>query len=324
MTTELPDAEDAGIPEGNEAESDVETRAWCINETEHGQRLDKVLVRHAPEFSRSHLQALVERGAVSVDGLPLTQPSRKLRLGQAVALQLLPTEQAQAFHPQAMDLRVLHEDAHLLVLDKPAGLVVHPAPGHWSGTLLNGLLAHHAGASALPRAGIVHRLDMDTSGVMVVAKTLTTMHALVQAIAAREVQRLYRAIAVGRVEPDLQDIEAPVGRDPRSRIRMAVLASGKPSRTTVQVVSRTNAHSALECCLHTGRTHQIRVHLAHRGHPLVADRLYGGTIELGIERQALHAYRLQFRHPATGDEIACEATPPTDFEQAWKAVHGVG
>jgi 23S rRNA pseudouridine1911/1915/1917 synthase len=159
---------------------------------------------------------------------------------------------------------------------------------------------------------------------MVVAKTLTTMHALVQAIAAREVQRLYRAIALGRVEPDLQDIEAPVGRDPRSRIRMAVLASGKPSRTTVQVVARTNSHSALECRLHTGRTHQIRVHLAHRGHPLVADRLYGGTIELGIERQALHAYRLQFRHPATGDEIACEATPPTDFEQAWKAVHGVG
>ncbi len=324
MTTDLPDLEDAGLHDGNEAEADVETRAWVIDMADHGQRLDKVLVRHAPEFSRSHLQALVERGAVSVDGQPLSQASRKLRLGQAVALQLLPTEQAQAFHPQPMELRVLHEDAHLVVLDKPAGLVVHPAPGHWSGTLLNGLLAHHAGASTLPRAGIVHRLDMDTSGVMVVAKTLATMNALVQAIAAREVQRLYRAIAVGRVEPDLQDIDAPVGRDPRSRIRMAVLASGKPSRTTVQVVARTTAHSALECRLHTGRTHQIRVHLAHRGHPLVADRLYGGTASLGLERQALHAHRLQFRHPVTGTEIACEAPPSPDFELAWKAVHAVG
>lgn len=322
MPADLIDPEDLN-PDAGVAPLD-ERRAWTVGADAHGLRLDKALVDCAPEFSRSHLQALVARGAVAVDGIAQTQASRKLRVGQVVEVQLLPTEQTQAFRPQAMALSLLHEDEHLIVLDKPAGLVVHPAPGHWSGTLLNGLLAHHPGAQGLPRAGIVHRLDRDTSGVMVVAKTLACMQALVAAIAAREVQRLYRAIATGRVLEDHQDIDAPVGRDPRSRIRMAVVASGKPSRTTVRVCARTDRLTAVECRLHTGRTHQIRVHMAHRGHPLVADGLYGGTAALGLERQALHAHRLSLVHPMSGQLMDFEAPPPNDFARAWGEVGAVG
>ncbi len=303
----------------------AETRAWQVDEQDHGARLDKALVRQAPEFSRSHLQSLISRECVTVDGAVASAASRKLRLGQRVAVQLLPTAQAQAFRAEPMSLVVLFEDEHLLIVDKPAGLVVHPAPGHWSGTLLNGLLAHHSGAAALPRAGIVHRLDMDTSGVMVVAKTLPTMQSLVRAIAAREVQRVYRAIAQRHLRLDEQDVQAPLGRDPRSRIRMGVLASGKPSRTTVRVLARSpSGHTAVECHLHTGRTHQIRVHMAHLGHPLVADVLYGGVPALGMTRQALHAWRLALVHPATGQELFVEAGLPPDLQAAWSQVAPVG
>jgi 23S rRNA pseudouridine1911/1915/1917 synthase len=236
----------------------------------------------------------------------------------AVEVDLVPTEESRAFTPEPMVLAVVFEDAHLLVLDKPAGLVVHPAPGNWRGTLLNGLLAHHAGAAALPRAGIVHRLDKDTSGLMVVAKTLPAMTALVRAIAAREVRREYRAIAHGTVTPDAFSIDAPIGRDPVSRVRMAVVGAGKPARTDVRVLARGARCSALECRLHSGRTHQIRVHLASRGHALVGDVLYGGTPALGLTRQALHALRLAFAHPIDGRALAFERDAPDDFGQAWQ------
>jgi 23S rRNA pseudouridine1911/1915/1917 synthase len=219
-----------------------------------------------------------------------------------------------------MALPLVYEDAHLLVLDKPAGLVVHPAPGHWSGTLVNGLLAYHAGAATLPRAGIVHRLDKDTSGLMVVAKTLTCMTALARAIAARDVQREYQAIAHGRVTPGAFSIDAPIGRDPVSRIRMAIVTSGKPARTDVAVEAARDDASALRCRLHTGRTHQIRVHLAARGHPLVADTLYGGRPSLGLERQALHAARLAFVHPVTASMLELLAPLPADLAAAWAAL----
>jgi 23S rRNA pseudouridine1911/1915/1917 synthase len=208
------------------------------------------------------------------------------------------------------------------VLDKAAGMVVHPAAGNWSGTLMNGLLAHHAGAAALPRAGIVHRLDKDTSGLMVVGKTLEAVTALSRMIAAREVHREYLALAQGHVADELF-IDAPLRRDPVSRVKMAVLAGGKPARTDVYCLGRVDVqgrrYSALHCVLHSGRTHQIRVHLASRGHPLVADGLYGGSPALGLQRQALHAARLSLRHPITGADLRFDARPPQDLSDAWVA-----
>ena len=197
------------------------------------------------------------------------------------------------------------------------GLVVHPAPGNWSGTLLNGLLAHHPGAAALPRAGIVHRLDKDTSGLMVVAKTLPAMTALVRAIAAREVRREYLALVHGVPREARFSVEAPIGRDPVSRVRMAVVPGGKPARTDFERLAAGEGVAALQCRLHTGRTHQIRVHLASRGHPLVADALYGGREALGLRRQALHARRLGFVHPGSGAALQFEAPPPADLATAW-------
>jgi len=311
-------------PSEDEAEREAEgERREAVAAAEwHGQRLDKLLVAIAPEFSRSHLQSLLERGLVSVDGAPARAASQKVRAGQRIAVQLVGTEESRAFRPEAMALAIVHEDEHLLVLDKPAGLVVHPAAGNWSGTLLNGLLAHHAGAASLPRAGIVHRLDKDTSGLMVVAKTLVAMTALTRAIAAREVHRQYQAICHGEVEAAAFSVDAPIGRDPQSRVRMAVLGSGKPARTDVERLAAHEGFSALRCTLHSGRTHQIRVHLAWRGHPLVADALYGGAPALGMARQALHAFRLGFVHPVEGRPLQFEAAAPADFAAAWKRVAG--
>jgi 23S rRNA pseudouridine1911/1915/1917 synthase len=307
-------------PGDDPGDAAVEVRRFEVGAAGHGERLDKVLVAHAGEFSRSHLQSLVERGLVKLDGVAARAASQRLRAGQQVDVELLPTDESRAFTPQAMPLAIVHEDAHLLVIDKPAGLVVHPAPGHWQGTLVNGLLAHHAGAMALPRAGIVHRLDKDTSGLMVVAKTLPAMTALTRAIAARTVRREYLALVHGELPAEPFSVEAPIGRDPVVRVRMAVVASGKPARTDVQRLAFNGQASAARCRLHTGRTHQIRVHLAWRGHPLIADALYGGAPALGLSRQALHAARLGFDHPATGEALLFDAPLPLDLASAWQQV----
>jgi len=314
------EADDPGDIEPGLAEP--EWRRFVVRAEQHGLRLDKVLASAAPEFSRSHLQGLVEAGHLLLDGVACRSCSRKVRVGQALEVELVPTAESLAFRPEAMALPILFEDEHLLVLDKPAGLVVHPGAGNWSGTLLNGLLAHHAGAARLPRAGIVHRLDKDTSGVMVVAKTLAACTGLVRAIAAREVRRQYLALAWGEAGRDHWRIEAPMGRDPAVRVRMAVLAGGRPARTDVQRVAVHEGFSALRCSLHTGRTHQIRVHLAHEGLPLVGDALYGGKPALGLQRQALHATHLAFTHPVTGRVLAADAPAPADFAQAWRLIAG--
>jgi 23S rRNA pseudouridine1911/1915/1917 synthase len=300
----------------------AEQRSFEVDAAQHGERLDKLLVAAASEFSRSHLQGLVERGLVTVDGVVARAASQRLRAGQRVGVELQPTDECRAFTPDQIALAIVFEDEHLLVIDKPAGLVVHPAPGNWRGTLVNGLLSHHAGASLLPRAGVVHRLDKDTSGLMVVAKTIEAMTTLSRAIAARDVKREYLALVHGVVAPAAFSIEAPIGRDPVSRVRMGVVASGKTARTWVVPVATAAGFSALACRLHTGRTHQIRVHLASRGHPLVADSLYGGTPALGLTRQALHAARLSLQHPVSGQPLSFEAPLPPDLAAAWQEVAG--
>ncbi len=299
---------------------DIERRQSTVSHALHGARLDKALVAMAGEFSRSHLQTLVEKGHVRVDGRAATAASRKVLVGQHIEVELIPTPQSQAFRPEPIALSVVFEDEHVLVLNKPAGLVVHPAAGNWSGTVLNGLLAHHAHAATLPRAGIVHRLDKDTSGLMVVGKTLPAVTALVRAIAMREVHREYLAITHGVVREDQLRIEAPVGRDPQSRVRMAVVASGKAATTDVEVRVRGLRCTGVICVLQTGRTHQIRVHLASRGHPLVGDVTYGGVPALGMQRQALHATRLALSHPITGSALSFDAPPPADLGAAWDRI----
>ena len=324
-----PDALDGALPGADAAlanpqddwTAETETRTCAVPPEMHGWRLDKVLAQLIPEFSRSYLQQLMADAAVSSQGQPMVKAAVKVRVGQVFQIELRPTPQAMAFVPQPMALAVVHEDAHLLVLDKPAGLVVHPAPGHWSGTLLNGLLAHHTAAAQLPRAGIVHRLDKDTSGLMLVAKTRPAMDALVRAIAAREVQREYLALAHGRWCRDQEVlVDQPMGRDPHNRLRMAVLkpdATGaKPAQTSVRVLDGHDSLTLVACKLHTGRTHQIRVHMAWLGHPLVGDEVYGGKPLHGLARQALHATRLQLAHPVTGERLVFVAPPPPDWQQA--------
>jgi 23S rRNA pseudouridine1911/1915/1917 synthase len=291
-----------------------------------GERLDKVLAKVFPEFSRSRLQSWIEAQRVRVDGAPakIRQP---VPLGATIELvpDLLPEQ--LAFTPEPVPLEIVYEDATLVVINKPAGLVVHPASGNWSGTVLNGLLHRYGDAAAgLPRAGIVHRLDKETSGLMVVARTLAAQTDLTRQLQARTVKRRYLALVWGGM-PEEGTIDAPIGRDPRERTRMAVVtgASGKPARTHFRrvdtVVWQRQPVSAIHCDLDTGRTHQIRVHCAHIGHPLLGDPVYGHArgkrsvtpLPDGFARQALHAWRLGLIHPQTGRAMQWRADPPDDI-----------
>ncbi len=310
--------------EGADPGEASEVRDFAVSTALHGQRLDRALAALVPEFSRSYLQQLIDAGAVTLRGGVVTKPSATVRAGEAGRIELRPTPQSQAFKAEPMALRMVYEDAHLRVVDKPAGLVVHPAPGHWSGTLLNGLLALDPQAALLPRAGIVHRLDRDTSGLMVVARTRATMDALVQLIAARDVSRQYLAMAHRPWQgAAARQVDAPIGRDPRNRLRMAVVDlqrhPGKTARTLIERLDGTADGCAVRCTLETGRTHQIRVHMASIGHPLVGDALYGGAPAAGMSRQALHAFRLAFVHPQTQKPLVFLAPPPDDLAQGFAA-----
>ena len=303
-----------------ETESPVELADLRVAPAEHGLRIDRFLAFRLPAFSRSYFQQLLAQGDVHTAGHAVAKPSVKVRVGDVVQVRLCPTPQAHAFRPEPLALRLLHEDDDLMVVDKPAGLVVHPGAGHWSGTLLNGLLHHHAAAAQLPRAGIVHRLDKDTSGAMVVAKNRETMEALVRLIAAREVQRLYLGV-VGRAWPHAESVTVreALGRDPKNRIRMAVLdgaASGaRPAQTQFLKLQSSERSALVAAKLFTGRTHQIRVHLLHLGCPLFGDAVYGGPTHQAVQRQALHAGRLVFVHPKSQQRINCRSPLPADLVQ---------
>lgn len=293
-----------------------------------GERLDKALAQLFPEFSRSRLQSWIEAQRVLVDGAPakIRQP---VPLGARIELvpDLLPEQ--LAFTPEPVPLDVIYEDDALVVINKPAGLVVHPAAGNWSGTILNGLLHRYGDAAAgLPRAGIVHRLDKETSGLMVVARTLAAQTDLVRQLQARTVKRRYFALVWGMM-PEDGTIDAPIGRDPRERTRMAVVtgASGKPARTHFRTVDtcmwQRQPVSAIQCDLETGRTHQIRVHCSHVGHPLLGDPVYGrargkrsvAPLPGGFARQALHAWRLGLVHPVTGKTMQWRCPLPDDMNE---------
>jgi len=299
----------------------IELRQAVVPVESHGQRLDLALVQIVPEFSRSYLQQLIDAGAVTHNGRTQNKPAAKVKAGDRVSIELKPTPQSQSFRPEPMALDVVYEDSHIVVINKPAGLVVHPAPGNWSGTLLNGLLARDAQASTLPRAGIVHRLDKDTSGLMVVARTRQAMDQLVQMIAARSVNRQYIALAHNTWQgARTRQVDFSVGRDVKNRLRMAVVDlaknPGKTACTTITLLENGVSYCLVRCKLHTGRTHQIRVHMAAIGYPLLADELYGGRPEAGLHRQALHACELAFDHPVTGESMRFKSLVSADIQAA--------
>jgi 23S rRNA pseudouridine1911/1915/1917 synthase len=299
-----------------------------LSEEDAGERLDRVLARRCPEFSRSALQRWMEQGRVEQAGEIVSRRTKALA-GAEVTIEPEPPDRMNAV-PQAIPLDVLFEDQHLIVLDKPAGLVVHPGPGHPDGTLVNALL-HHAevrgGADPL-RPGIVHRLDKDTSGVMVVAKTPAAHERLVEMFQAHRLERAYLAIARGRT-PDTITYDTWHGRDPSNRKRFTSrCARGKRAVTHLESVEILHGSTLVRCRLETGRTHQIRVHLADAGHPVVGDRLYGRSakdprlrqVAADLGRQALHANLLGFEHPITGDALRFETAPPADFARALEAL----
>jgi 23S rRNA pseudouridine1911/1915/1917 synthase len=296
---------------------DSDIRAATIPPALAGQRIDQALAQLFPEFSRSRLKGWLEAGRITIDGVG-TEPSAKARGGEAVLLDALPDPSEVAFVAEAMSLPIVFEDDTLIVIDKPAGMVVHPGAGNWGGTLLNGLLAHDPALASVPRAGIVHRLDKDTTGLMVVAKTIVAQTDLVRQLQERTVRREYLALVHGLVDGD-GTIDAPIGRHPRERTQMAVVANGKPAVTHVVVMERFDTCTLVRCRLETGRTHQIRVHLTHVGHPLVGDPTYRGRVgqrgPIEFGRQALHAERLGLRHPATGRTMGWSAPLPADFAE---------
>ena len=289
-----------------------------------GRRFDQALAELFPDYSRSRLAEWIKSGDALLDG-EVRRPRDPVRGGEAVTLSAMPGIETRAL-AEDIPLTVAYEDADVLVIDKPAGLVVHPGAGNPNGTLANALLHYDPKLVEVPRAGIVHRLDKDTSGLMVVARNLRAHAALVEQLSAREVHRQYVAVAMGPMIAG-GTVVAPIGRHPTDRVRMAVVKNGRDAITHYRVRERFRAHTLIECRLETGRTHQIRVHMAHVKHPLVGDPVYsrlanprGATVELSemlrsFRRQALHAEKLAFVHPASGETITVESAAPADMQE---------
>jgi 23S rRNA pseudouridine1911/1915/1917 synthase len=286
-------------------------RALTIPPECAGMRLDRALATLLPEHSRSRIRTWIDAGRVLLAGAP-ADASRKVGGGERVLVDPLSDPVAASFAPQALPLAVVHEDDAILVIDKPAGLVVHPGNGNRDGTLANALLHHAPQLAAVARAGIVHRLDKDTSGLLVVAKTEAAHTDLVRQLQARTVHREYLALAAGNIVRG-GAVDAPIGRHPVRRTSMAIVATGKAAVTRYEVRERFRDCTLLACRLETGRTHQIRVHLASIGHPLIGDPTYGRKRGIEFRRQALHAWRLGLVHPSTRQSMQWESPLPTDF-----------
>lgn len=322
MTQSRPDAPPA--PAQDTPDDEFEPRSVEVPDALAGRRFDQVLAEVFPEFSRSRLAEWIKSGDALLDGRQV-RPRDPVVGGETVTLDVVLDEQTHDA-PEDIPLDVLYEDADVLVLDKPAGMVVHPGAGNRTGTLVNGLLFRDPALALLPRAGIVHRLDKDTSGVMVVARTVQAHAALVEQLSAREVHRQYLAIVLGPLVSG-GTVDAAIDRHPRDRLRMAVREDGREAVTHYRLRERFRAHTALECRLETGRTHQIRVHMQHLRHPIIGDPLYGGSLKLpkaasealvaalrAFRRQALHAETLEFVHPRTGEPVRTSAPVPADMQ----------
>lgn len=296
---------------------------WTVDAAGAGDRLDRVVSAHLSDFSRSYAAHLIDGGNVAVNGVVAGKPSHRLKAGDTVAVSVPPPQPA-VLRAEAIPLVVVYEDADLLVVDKPAGMVVHPAPGHTSGTLVNALLAHvpnlelDMGDEARP--GIVHRLDKDTSGLLVVAKRRAAHEALTRQMAKRTMHKEYIALVDGHPRPPEGLVDAPLARDPRDRHRMAVVAGGRIARTHYRVERDIGPYSLVKATLETGRTHQIRVHMAYTGHPLVGDPVYGKRTlhdaeKLGLGRQFLHAHKLGFTLPSSGEWREFVSELPGDLRE---------
>ena len=310
----------ASVPAAGDSAAE---QSLILPASQAGRRLDQVLPELLPAVSRSRLQDWIDQGRVVVDG---RVPRRRDRVHGGEQVRVTPApETADPCRPQPIPLRLVYEDEHLLVVDKPAGLVVHPAAGHADGTLQNALMHLDPALAALPRCGIVHRLDKDTSGLMVVARSLLAHRRLVDQLARRDVHREYRALVQGELTAGGR-VDAPIGRHPVRRTAMAVVASGRPAITDYRILARFRGHTLLAAMLQTGRTHQIRVHMAHIRHPLVGDPVYGARPRpprqapaalvaalQGFPRQALHALRLGLTHPATGEPMHWEVPMAADL-----------
>lgn len=295
---------------------------WMIEETRHGERIDKFLSEASADLSRSRIQNLVKDGCILVNGKPC-KSNTKVKTGDQITLEM-PEEIALSVEPEEMDLDIRYEDEDVIVINKPKGMVVHPAPGHTHGTLVNGLMFHCkdlSGINGVLRPGIVHRIDKDTTGLLIVAKNDMAHRDLVEQLQNKSVNRLYYALVHGVISHEFGTIDAPIGRDPKDRQNMTVIAeNSKDARTHFQVLERFSQFTLVECRLETGRTHQIRVHMQYINHPVAGDPKYSFRKPFGSTGQFLHAHQLTFVHPRTKETMMVHAPMPKEFEEVLEAL----